>query len=480
MWPIEKGMSSPSIAPFRNRCLAGAPRWVVWLAMMWVAGAVWAADPRPIVGPGATKEEVLDAYGWPTGQSQAGAKEILIYPQGRVVLDKGRVEAVDFSLKTPWPPPRPRPGTAGGGESWYTNWPEALREAERRHVRVLVLFVGSDWSPPSKLFLTDVAESVDFLTAFLGNFVLVKLDYPTRMTQMKTLRSQNAELRERYEVTTYPALVIAEPDGTLAARVDLNRTLPGDSYRAQVIAAVREARDTLAPVAGTGNGAAGGTPNGGRKAANPNGVAVPAPGTALDSGKTGDGIATSASLASAGWALSWGMGGGAVLVVVLLWFFWRKKTPAGTNNSTAAERVADAASGLPSVVDMAEWTHPRVRAIVGAVAESEGYEVTVRAGGSEGDLGLARAGEEGRTSVIVACAPASAGPVSAKRLRELFGTITIEGVGTGWYVGIAGFSSEAREYAQNHGLVLIGRDGLREQLRALTERDLVRALSRGK
>ena len=76
--------------------------------------------------------------------------------------------------------------------------------------------------------------------------------------------------------------------------------------------------------------------------------------------------------------------------------------------------------------------------------------------------------------------PASAGPVSAKRLRELFGTITIEGVGTGWYVGLAGFSPEAREYAQTRRLVLISGDGLREQLRVLTDRDLARALSRGK
>lgn len=82
--------------------------------------------------------------------------------------------------------------------------------------------------------------------------------------------------------------------------------------------------------------------------------------------------------------------------------------------------------------------------------------------------------------MIVTCAPASAGPVSAKRLRELFGTITIEGVGTGWYVGLAGFSPEAREYAQTRRLVLISGDGLREQLRVLTDRDLARALSRGK
>jgi hypothetical protein len=95
---------------------AAAVRRCGWAVAVWLAlGSAVAADSRPVVGPGATKEEVLDAYGWPTGLSQAGAKEILIYPQGRVVLDKGRVEVVDFTLKTPWPAPRPRPGGNGRG-----------------------------------------------------------------------------------------------------------------------------------------------------------------------------------------------------------------------------------------------------------------------------------------------------------------------------------------------------------------------------
>jgi hypothetical protein len=206
--------------------------------------------------------------------------------------------------------------------------------------------------------------------------------------------------------------------------------LPGDSYRAQVIAAVREAREALAPLPplpGTGSGPAGQAPNGDRKTANPDAVADLAPGSALGASNAAAGGLTLDSLASARCALFWGLGGGTVLAALLLWLFWRKKTLGVTNTSTPAERVADAASGLPSVVEMAERTHARVREIMGEGAESEGYEVAVRAGGAEGDLGLARAGEEGRRSVTVTCAPASAGPVSAKRLRELFGTITIEG-----------------------------------------------------
>lgn len=128
---------------------------------------------------------------------------------------------------------------------------------------------------------------------------------------------------------------------------------------------------------------------------------------------------------------------------------------------------------------LAEWSHERLRAVVAAMAETDGYEATVRAGGAEGDLALARTGET-QVRVIVACAPAVAGTVAAKRLKELFGTITLEEVSTGWFVGVGGFSAEAREYAQAHGLVLIGRDALREQMRALTERDLARVLARAR
>ena len=469
-------MAKSRTVTFWRRCRA-ARAFGFFLFGLLAAISCGAAESRPVVGPGATKDEVIDAYGWPTGQSQAGSKEILIYPQGRVLLDKGRVERVDFSLKMAWPAPRPRPGTAGAGESWFTSWPESLKEAERRHVRVLALFVGSDWSPPSRQFLHEVAEAPDFLTAVLGSFVLLKLDYPTRTTQLKALQAQNVQLRERFEVTTYPALVILESDGTLAKRVDLNQPSSNESYLAKVITAVREARESLPVLAGAQTP----TVKVPTEAAK---VAAPAPPPVREATTARNleqaTAATSASLLSAGWALTWGLVGGLTIVVVMLWLFWRRRfVTSDRASNTAAERVADAASGLPTALEMAEWSQQRLRAVVTGVGEFEGYSVKVRAGGAEGDLAFTRQGET-RANVIVACLPAAAGPVSAKRLRELFGVITIEEVQMGWFVGLAGFSAEARDYAKQHGLVLIGKEGLREQLRALPEHDLARIFGRGR
>ena len=167
-------------------------------------------------------------------------------------------------------------------------------------------------------------------------------------------------------------------------------------------------------------------------------------------------------------------------MVVVLRLFWRRRFVTSDRASiSAAERVADAGSGLPSALEMAEWSQQRLRAVVAGVGEFEGYAVQVRAGGGEGDLAFTRQGEM-RANVIVACLPTAAGPVSAKRLRELFGVITIEEVQMGWFVGLAGFSVEARDYAKLHGLVLIGKEGLREQLRALPENDLARIFGRGR
>jgi restriction system protein len=57
--------------------------------------------------------------------------------------------------------------------------------------------------------------------------------------------------------------------------------------------------------------------------------------------------------------------------------------------------------------------------------------------------------------------------VPAKRVRELFGTMTAEGVDVGWWVAPAGFSSEARAFANEHQLLLFDADRLLAQIGSL-------------
>jgi hypothetical protein len=432
-----------------------------------------AAESAPIVGPGATKDEAINAYGWPTGQSQSGTKEILTYPQGRITLENGRVERVDFDTKIPWPAPRPRPGPASTTsvkkvetptDFWLTNFEEAQAEARRRRARILALFTGSDWSPPSKQFQDEVALHPDFVNAFTGDFVFLRLDFPTRLAQPAAVKEQNALLRGKYSVTTYPALLVLSPGGTLVGTVDLTKPQPGDTYRERTIAAIRAVRDLLiasppppdpVPVA-----------------------AAPAPSAVTDKGPD----AGSTSVSSAFPLVMGAMGVGILLAALGWWFVWAKRgqrEEGPDRMASISERISDAAGGLPTADEISGWSKERLRGVFAGLVETDSYQVTYRAGGGDGDLGLAGIRDE-KPTIIVNILPGDAGQVSAKRVKELFGTITVEDVGKGWFVAPGGFSKEARDYAAQHPIVLMDADDLIAQMRAVPPISLQKILARGK
>ncbi|MEO6567698.1 MAG: thioredoxin family protein, partial [Opitutaceae bacterium] len=146
------------------------------------------ADTRPVLGPGATRDAVIDTYGWPDGQSHLGDREIFTYPQGRVVLNAGVVERMDFSPNVAWPVPKPRPGTTAPVQPrssiavkkpvvvdlWLTDFAVAVRQAQQRHAHILALFTGIDWSPPSKKFQDEVAQHPEFVATVGQEYVLLR------------------------------------------------------------------------------------------------------------------------------------------------------------------------------------------------------------------------------------------------------------------------------------------------------------------
>lgn len=463
-----------------DECRVRVRTLVCFLGAWWLALTVpvRAADPRPVVGPGATKDEVIDAYGWPNGSSQSGAKEILTYTQGQVMLENGRVERVDFSMHIPWPAPRPRPGPATPTtvkkpepvvDFWLTDFAEAQREAVRRRSRILALFTGSDWSPASKQFHDEIELHPDFVNTFTGNFVFVRLDFAARTPIPAEIREQNNRLRERYGVTIYPSLLVLSPSGTVAAVVDLTKEQPGENYRARVISAVREVRDLLlqrplepapAPESATAPPGAADTPP-------------------SKSGASESSVALISSLLSARWLIYSGVGMGVVIVVVLLWMVWRNGTSSAKPEGrfTMADRISDAAGGLPSAAELGEWPRTKIAALVAALAESDGYVAELQPGSLDKDIVLKRAGET-EPCVLVCCAGGDTGLVPAKRVRELFGTLTAEGVAVGWYVSPIGFSADARAFAHQHNLLLIDCEWMLARLRDLPPLMVPRVLMR--
>lgn len=469
-------------------CVLARLLFTVWLGIgaALVSSGLLAADPRPVVGPGASKEEVLAAYGWPTGQSQSGAKEILNYPQGQVTLANGRVERVDFNMNMPWPAPRPRPGAPSATSAkkreepldfWLTSFEEAAREAARRNARILALFTGSDWSPASKRFQDDVAFQPEFVNAFTADFVFLRLDLPNRTPLARELREQNTALRERYRVTTYPALLVLTPGGRLVGTVDLVKEQPGANYRERVIAAVREVRDGLLarppapdplPDKALASAAADAAVE---NAGSPN----PGAGTAAANMAEPD----ASPLSSARVFVVGAVAAGAVIAVVALWLLWRS---AGARlpppRAAASLRISDAANGVPTPAAILGWSRDKLCHVVAGIAETDGYTASVLPPGGDVDVTLQRKGEP-RPRVLVLCVPGSAGAVSVRRAREVFGSMTVEGVANAWLVAPAGFGPDVAAYGPPNGITLLDAPQLAAQLRNLSPLLVARVMSRG-
>jgi hypothetical protein len=355
-------------------------------------------------------------------------------------------------------------------DPWITSVADAAAEAKKRPARILALFTGSDWSPPSRRFLDEVATHPDFVNAFMGDFVFLKLDFPTRTAQPAALKKQNEELRARCAVTTYPALVVISAQGAPVAVVDLAKEREGDSYRAKVIAAVGEVRDLLRqkppPAEET------------KVAAEPP-PATTAAGEVKSADNSGQRGIVGAVVSSSRWALTVGLGSGALLVVFLLWRLWRKNLRPG-EGAAAQSRYSPPKvrlSDVPAIAELASWPAENVRLLVAGLFEAAGYKARLRKPGGDADIELLRAGRT-KPSVLVCCRPGAAGPVGAKTVRELFGTLVSENVEAGWIIAPGGFSDEAQTFAADRGIELIGADGLIERLRALDPTVLGQVLGR--
>ncbi|WP_414664042.1 restriction endonuclease [Horticoccus sp. 23ND18S-11] len=398
-----------------------------------------------VLGPGASREHVLNTFGPPSGQSKLGSKEILTYPQGRVTLNGGRVERIEFKPNVPWPSaPRraaePAEATAAGprraatpADAWRANFDEAGREATRRGGNIIALFTGADWQGRGSPLHDDVILHPEFARVFGAAYAFFIADLSDQIPASPAEREQHQALRLRLGITVYPTLLILSPAGEKLAKIDVARPEPGGAFRAQVIAALRDAHDLLglAPLpAGTERPAAGGAPGRG------------APSAAA-------GLFSSAGLALKALAV------GVVAAALLFWLVWRDwiTPPPLPKAVVVSARIDAAASGLPPYEEIIEWSRERVRAVAVRLAESDGFQVQTMPPDGEKDLVLRREGDD-HPRAYVCCASGNAGIITVRRLRELFGMMTADGVPTGWYFAPSGFAAEAREYAMKHRVLL--------------------------
>jgi thiol-disulfide isomerase/thioredoxin len=192
---------------------------------------------------GDTYDQVIAEKGKPTSHIEAGAMQILKYPDASIKLKDNVVVSIrapePVSQAGGAPAPRPLPPAVGPAAqipepfdpnaklTWSTDYDGSLERAKLEHKHVLLFFTGSDWCGWCKKLNREILTTGEFVEYAQGKLILVELDYPRQKPQSYEVKVQNRMLESRYSVTGFPTVVILDYTGKSVARLGYQAGGPG-------------------------------------------------------------------------------------------------------------------------------------------------------------------------------------------------------------------------------------------------------------
>lgn len=108
-------------------------------------------------------------------------------------------------------PPTPQSETVSA--QWLESYDEALRQSAATGRPILADFTGTDWCVWCQRLSEEVFERQEFVDWATENVVLLEVDYPKHGRQSDAIKNQNAELAERYQVESYPTILLLDSAG---------------------------------------------------------------------------------------------------------------------------------------------------------------------------------------------------------------------------------------------------------------------------
>jgi protein disulfide-isomerase len=93
---------------------------------------------------------------------------------------------------------------------WYTNYNQAVQEAQKTRLPLFLFFTGSDWCGWCKKMQTEVLSSPDFIHEMGNSFIFVDIDFPKGYQLPPEQAQQNNQLKQKYAVTGFPTIVILD------------------------------------------------------------------------------------------------------------------------------------------------------------------------------------------------------------------------------------------------------------------------------
>jgi protein disulfide-isomerase len=108
----------------------------------------------------------------------------------------------------------------GEGLEWLGDLESAKDRAKQENKLILVYFSGSDWCPACKRLKSEVFDQPEFGDFARAKLVLVQADFP-RYQPIGHLQLQgNRALQKHYQVSSYPTVIVFDPEGRELHRLD--------------------------------------------------------------------------------------------------------------------------------------------------------------------------------------------------------------------------------------------------------------------
>lgn len=124
---------------------------------------------------------------------------------------------------------------------WYTSYDEALQESKDTQKPLILFFTGSDWCHYCKKLDRDALNTPEFAAIAGPKFVFLKLDQPQDSSKLDPkVSAKNKALRQKYDVRTYPTLIILDPSGQKIGKTEY-RDYKGRQYAEHLLNIVRQA-----------------------------------------------------------------------------------------------------------------------------------------------------------------------------------------------------------------------------------------------
>ncbi|MCE2982434.1 MAG: thioredoxin family protein [Parachlamydia sp.] len=98
------------------------------------------------------------------------------------------------------------------GVNWLTHYPEAVKQSQSSGKPIVVLFTGTNWCPACMKLEKEVLKKPEFAGAVGSRFIFLKAEFPDSSAE-SVQASPYYSLLERYNIETFPTLVIIDAKG---------------------------------------------------------------------------------------------------------------------------------------------------------------------------------------------------------------------------------------------------------------------------